>query len=222
MDSKLRQHLISVATRHMRRNDLSHDINHSLRILTMAEKIAKSEDNVDMDVLVPSALFHDVIIRKGTPKQSGESKESAVLAGKFLRRTVGYPKEKIEKVKYAISVCSFKKNIRPETIEARILQDADMLEATGAISIMRTFGSSTLMNNGSFFDPADPFCRRRKPDDLNYSLDLFYTRLLLVQERIHTKLGRRIAAKRTVYLRKFLWELEIELDEFGENYAANF
>lgn len=122
-----------------------------------------------------------------------------------------YPRSKIEKVVTCIKQCSFSKGIKPDLLESKILQDADRLEATGAISIMRTFSSCGQMNT-SFYDPKDPFCKKGSVH-FRSGLDLFYKRLLLVEKGMHTKLARQIAKRRTVFLRKFLSELSLELKE---------
>lgn len=111
----------------------------------------------------------------------------------------------------SIYFCSFRKGIVPESIEAKILQDADGLEATGAISIMRTFSSTGQMGR-QFYEPSDPFCEKRTPEDLKYGLDLFYTRLLVVESRMHTKTAKEIAGRRTRFSMAFLDELKAELE----------
>ncbi|MFH0999512.1 MAG: hypothetical protein V1783_01605 [Bacteroidota bacterium] len=121
-----------------------------------------------------------------------------------------FPSKKINEVQYVISNVSFSKGINPVTLEANIIQDADKLEATGAIAIMRTFSSSGSMNR-KFYNQKDPFCENRKLDDMKYAVDLFYTRLLKVHNLMYTKTAKRIAKLRTVFLKAFLKELKIEL-----------
>src|SRR5271157_1427255 len=127
------------------KNDIAHDIRHARRVLANAEAIGRAE-KADVDVLVPAALFHDIIVSpKNSPQAKNDAYDSAVLAGKLLKK-FGYDGEKIGKVQYAIANCSFSKGVIPSTLEAKVLQDADRLESTGAISIMRTFGSSGSTN----------------------------------------------------------------------------
>jgi len=211
MDSELRNKLFAITKKRVR-NDISHGFDHISRVLSMAEKIGRME-KADLDIIVPAALFHDIVVYKGTARQHRETEESAAIAKEVLGKIQEYPKQKITEVIYAILVCSFSKNIKPKTLEARIVQDADLLEATGAISIMRTFASGPVMGNRKFFDNKDPFVNKRKPDDGKYSLDLFYTRLLIAKERMHTKTARKIAQRRTAFLKSFLEELRLELAE---------
>jgi len=210
MDKKLKQKLIAIAKEHVKTDDPSHDFGHALRVLAFAENIAKKEE-ADLDVIVPAALFHDIINHpKNSPKANIAPDESADLTRKILKQIKEYPQRKISDVHFAIKNCSFNKAAKVDPLEAQILQDADGLEATGAISIMRTFSSTGSMQR-PFYNPKDPFCKKRQPDSLHYALDLFFTRLLVVEKRMNTKTAKKIAKKRTVFLRIFLEELRSEL-----------
>ena len=212
MDSKLRSKLIEIATEKIGYEDPSHDITHTLRVLSAAEQIATAEKG-DLDIVVPAAIFHDVInYQKNDPRAKFSATESADFAEEVLNKIPEYPKDKIEAVKIAITSCSFSKGIIPDKLEAKILQDADRLEATGAISIMRTFASTGKMGR-PFYNTEDPFCENRTPDDLKYAVDLFYTRLLKVGEQMHTDTAKVIAKRRTEFLNDFLAELKHELNE---------
>jgi uncharacterized protein len=193
-------------------NDPSHDLGHVLRVLRLAEKIAAAEGG-DLDVLIPAALFHDVIVyAKDDPRSPHAAEESAQVAREVLEGCMEYPGEKIPQVMTAIRQCSYSKGVDPESREGAILQDADRLEATGAIAVMRTFASCGSMGR-AFYDPEDPFCRRRDPEPLRYGLDLFYARLLKVEAGMHTATARTVARRRTAFLRVFLEELWVELEE---------
>lgn len=165
-----------------------------------------------MNIVVPSALFHDLVTySKDDPRSKNAPSDSAELAKPILEGTNEYPSDKIDRVQIAIRSCSYSKGIVPDLLEAKILQDADGLEATGAISIMRTFSSTGSMKR-LFYHPTDPFCRKRQPDDLRYALDLFYTRLLQVKGRMNTETAKEIAERRTLFLKQFLDELRLELE----------
>ncbi|MFA6410041.1 MAG: HD domain-containing protein [Candidatus Buchananbacteria bacterium] len=210
MNQSLKNKLIKIAQKEYTTDDPSHDFEHILRVLSNAENIAQ-EEKADMDILIPAVLFHDVVnYPKHSPEAEKASDESARLAKKILEGINDYPKEKIPKVEYAISVCSFSKGIVPTELEAKILQDADGLEATGAISIMRTFSSTGQMKR-PFYSIKDPFCKNRKPNPTEYALDLFYERLLIIKERCHTKKAKEIAERRSHFLLEFLKEFELEL-----------
>jgi len=213
MNKDLRKKLLNTAESKIAHlKDPSHDINHTLRVLSLAEKIALKE-KADLDIVIASAIFHDVIVYpKNHIKRLSSSKESSNFAKEILIKEKLFPRGKIEKTCEAIELCSYTKGIKPDFLEAKILQDADSLEAMGAISIMRTFSSAGQMNK-SFYSEFDPFCRKRKPDDNKYAVDLFFSRLLIVYERLHTQTAKALARKKLNFLHSFLKQLEFELSQ---------
>lgn len=212
MKSALKNKLIAIARKRQTKTDQSHDFQHILRTLNLAEKIGRVE-KADLDIIIPAALFHDIVVYpKNTSASEMESEESALAAERILKKIKQYPRAKIKKVKICIKECSFSKRIKPKLLESKVLQDADRLEATGAISIMRTFSSGGQMNR-PFYDPSDPFRRKKGPIDFRSNLDLFYERLLVVEKIMHTRLAKTIARRRTKFLKLFLKELELELKE---------
>lgn len=209
---KLEAQLFKIAEKLTSQDDVSHDIHHVVRVLKAAKKIGKTE-KADLEILIPAALFHDIIVYPKYDKRSlTETDESAVFAEKILSKVKDYPKAKIVHVKTCILQCSFRKGIVPDLLEAKILQDADRLEATGAVSIMRTYSSSGQWKR-IFYDPVDPFAKKRKTNGPKYALDLFYERLLLVGDRMHTKTAKTMAKRRTQFLKDFLSEFQKELRE---------
>jgi len=180
--------------------------NHNMSPKQIANTIINKK--IDINDILPADLVKTIISATQTTTIDEEELEKVVK--KVLENIKEYPRHKIAQVEYAVSVCSFNKGIIPNTLEARILQDADGLEATGAISIMRTYASAGQMKI-NFYNQKDPFCKKRKPEALQYALDLFYQRLLKIKERCHTKKGKKIAERRTRFLLKFLKELEQEL-----------
>lgn len=211
MNEKQKSELLEILKKNLANDDPSHDINHVLRVLKLSEQIGKKE-GADMEIVIPMALFHDLVTYpKDDELNKNATEESAIKAEQILSNLNWYPKEKIDDVTKGIKVISFSKGITAKTLESKTVQDADMLEATGAISIMRTFASSGKMNR-LFYNPNDPFAQNRELNDLKYSVDLFYTRLLKVEEKINTRTAEKIAKRRVVFLRKFLEELRSELE----------
>ena len=211
-DFKFEKELIRIAKSKLKFHDPSHDISHALRVMSLARTIAKAE-KADRDIVIPAALFHDIVnYPKDHPKRHFSSDESAKLVEVILKNLKTYPKEKIKKVCESIRQCSFSKGISHDFIEAKVLQDADSLEATGAISIMRTFASAGSMGR-RFYSETDPFCETRSPDDSRFALDLFFSRLLKVQDRLYTKTAQKIAKRRTLFLKKFIDSLKKDLGE---------
>ena len=211
MTEEFKQKLIEIVEVKQTKIDPSHCFQHVMRVTNLAEKIGRQE-GADLDILIPAALFHDIIVYpKNSPQSRNETEESAQLAIEILKEEKDYPQDKIDKVATCIRQCSFSKQIEPELLESKILQDADRLEATGAISIMRTYSSGGQMNR-PLYHAADPFCKNG-PVKFRSSIDLFYQRLLVVEGTMHTELAKEIAKRRTIFLKEFLDELELELKE---------
>jgi uncharacterized protein len=196
----------------MSNEDPSHDFSHIERVTNSAYMIAVKE-GADTDIVLPAALFHDIVTyQKDDQRSAQSSSESADLAKLILYAYRSYQEDKVDAVGVCIAECSFSKGIMPQTIEGKVLQDADLLEATGMIAIMRTFASCGQMRR-RFYDQSDPFCERRQPDAYTSGLDLFYKRLLLVPKRLHTSTAKAMATRRHRFLKSALKELRLELEE---------
>lgn len=214
MNKALEEKLITIAEGRQVKNDPSHDFQHIRRVFFLAKKIGEFE-KADMDVVVPAALFHDTVVyTKGSPESKNETEESAFVTGNLLQELEEYPKKKILRVQECIRECSFTKGLKPSSRESAVLQDADLLESTGAISIIRTFSSGGQMNR-PFYNAEDPFRENTEPDVKDSGLDLFYVRLLKARDRMHTAYAKNIAERRTQFLKDFLTELKVELGETG-------
>lgn len=191
--------------------DPAHDFEHILRVYRNAEVIGR-EEGADMKVLLAAALLHDLVVYpKGSAKRSKSADDSADLAEKLLAER-DWPKDRIDRVSYCIRTHSYSKSINPATLEGKILQDADRLDALGAIGIARTFSVGGTENR-SFYDPADPFCRSqaREPDDRKWTLDHFQAKLLKLHRTLHTPTARRIARERTRFMELFTEQLRKEI-----------
>jgi uncharacterized protein len=210
MDRSLFESLKRIAMERLPADDPSHDFMHALRVLKNATAIAEVEGG-DVRILVPAALFHDIVnIPKHTPDAPKASLLSANAARDILHGVPDYPAELIPEVWRAVKECSFKNALKPSSWESAVQQDADMLEAVGAVAIMRTF-SSTGLAQRPFYHPIDPFCENREPEPQNYALDIFRDRLLQVVGRMNTKTGRVLAKARTAFLHTFLEQLQSEI-----------
>ncbi len=190
--------------------DPAHDLPHILRVYKNAELIGKRE-GADMEVLLAAVLLHDIVVYpKGSAKSSKSADDSADMAEKILK---GYrvSKEKIDRISYCIRTHSYSRRLVPATLEGKILQDADRLDALGAIGIARTFsvgGSEDRM----FYNPDDPFWKTgREPDDWQWTLDHFQAKLLRLKDSMHTKAAQEMAEERTQFMEQFIEQLKKEL-----------
>lgn len=210
MNQELKARLTAMAHDRIDNQDPSHDMSHVLRVLGNVEKISAMEGG-DLDVLIPAALFHDLVnIPKNDPRAGQATELSAQETSRILQGIVDYPQQKIASVQSCIRECSFSKGLEPSSLESSILQDADLLESTGAISIMRTFASSGVMRR-KFYRADDPFCMGREPEPRLYALDLFPSRLTKASGRMNTKTALAMAKGRDGFLNIFLKELEKEI-----------
>jgi uncharacterized protein len=190
----------------------AHDFEHIIRVYKNAEMISKQEESVDLDIVLAAALLHDLVVYpKGSSKTINSADDSAEIAKKILLEYKNYPREKIEKVADAIRTHSYSKRLIPETLEGKILQDADRLDAIGAIGIARTFsvGGS---ENRSLYNPTDPFCEsERQLDDTQWTLDHIKKKLMILKNSMHTKTAKKIAEERTEFMELFLNQLRKEI-----------
>jgi uncharacterized protein len=189
-----------------RLTDGSHDLGHFQRVWRVARDINRREGGAaDELVLLASAYFHDLVaLPKDHPERGGASRMSADRAVELLKeRWDDFPDERLSGVWHAIHAHSYSARVEPVTAEAKILQDADRMEAVGAIGLARVFYTAGQLN-GRLFDVDDPLAEEREPDDRRYALDHFQLKLLRLPAMMNTATGRRMAEERAEYLREFL------------------
>jgi uncharacterized protein len=190
MDEKM--HLM----RHYVRTNLtqpgSHGLDHVLRVVSLCEVIGRAE-NADMTVLLPAALFHDIARPIETARGVPHEEEGARMAERYLR-SIAYDEERIRKITHAIRTHRYRSDRKPETLEARILSDADKLDAMGATGIARTFIRAG-EHRGEIRD----------------AVDHMRDKLLNLNNLIYTETAKIMAEKRHRYLCAFLEILTEEL-----------
>jgi uncharacterized protein len=190
--------------------DGAHDLGHLRRVWANAQAIATGEGGGDLEVLLAAAFFHDAVnLPKDHPDRASASVRSADLAAAFLAAT-GFPAARIPAVAHAIAAHSFSAGIAPETPEARILQDADRLEALGAIGIARMFAVAGQMG-AALFDGDDPMALHRPLDDRRFALDHLEVKLFPVAGGMQTATGRRMAEERADWMASFRTRLLVEI-----------
>lgn len=183
-------------------DDGSHDLAHILRVFKNAMRIHAKEGG-DGRVLAAAVLLHDcVAVEKNSPLRSQASRLAAEKAAGILAG-MGWSGEDIASVAHAVAAHSFSANIPPETLEAKILQDADRLDAIGMVGAARCFYIAGRMGSG-LYDPADPLGRERPLDDKAFAIDHFEVKLFRLAEGFRTAAGRALAAERHVRLKQVL------------------
>lgn len=194
-------------------DDGSHDRSHLLRVWRNATSIADQVPGCDRAVLTAAVILHDcVAVEKNSPQRSRASRLAATHARTILS-ALGWNAAAIEQAAHAIEAHSFSAGIAPETVEAQILQDADRLDAIGAIGIARCFYVAGRMGS-SLYDPEDPSASNRVLDDRTFALDHFGAKLFKVAENFQTKAGQALAKARTQTMLGFVQAL---LDEISGN-----
>ena len=173
-----------------------HDFDHTMRVYRMATRLAE-EEGAELEIVRLAALLHDVDDRKISP----ETCENCLRAVTFLKEN-GAEDETIGKIVEIISQVSFSahKGI-PTTLEGKCVQDADRLDAIGAIGIARTFAYGGSRGR-RMHDPHG--------QDPDATVQHFYDKLLLLKDSMNTATGKRLAQHRDEFMRRFLEEFYAE------------
>jgi uncharacterized protein len=190
-------------------DDPAHDILHFRRVVSLAKKLAYLEE-ANLNIVVPAAWLHDyVVIPKNNPQRSQASQLSATKAVEFLQ-SINYPEKFFAEISHAIAAHSFSANIKAETLEAQIVQDADRLDGLGAIGIARCFATAGVLKR-AFYNADDPFCDIRTPNDSKFTVDHFYAKLFSTAETLKTKSGLIEGQKRVVIMKQYFSFLRGEI-----------
>ena len=190
-------------------SDSAHDIGHATRVLKLAELIGLSE-GADLTIIRPAAYLHDIGC---APKHLGkecESEERTLMITRALLAKAHYNKKELEEILAIIGVHGFSKGVVPKTLEGKVLQDADRLDAMGAIGIARTFLVGGAVNR-PMYHLQDPWAQSRPVDDKSYNLDHFFKKLMKLKAGMHTRTAKKLAEERHRFLDHFLRQLREEL-----------
>jgi uncharacterized protein len=152
-----------------------------------------------------------VNVPKDHPDRALASVRSAEAARAVLARH-GFSPDAVERIAAAIADHSFSRGVVPAHALGQALQDADRLEALGAIGLFRCISTGVRMG-AAYFHEADPFARSRPLDDRAFSIDHFQTKLLKLPASFLTAAGRAEAERRADFLRQTLLQLADELGE---------
>lgn len=209
VDADLWNRLAARAEERSRGSEPAHDFSHVTRVVTNAITIARGE-NAAEPVVAIAALLHELF---NLPKSHPDSSRSGDICAEHAREllvTENAPSEWVAPICAAIGDHAFSKGVVPDAIETKIVQDADRLDALGAIGLARMWATCADMKR-PFYAPEDPFCVTRAPNDKEWGLDHVYKKLLLLPERFHLPTSRRLAETRATFVRAFLDQLASEL-----------
>ncbi|WP_028116589.1 HD domain-containing protein [Ferrimonas senticii] len=192
-------------------SDGAHDLSHIERVVVTAERLAIRE-GADLAVVLPAAWLHDVVlIDKRDPRRNQASQLSADKAVELLA-AAGYPSEYLDAIHHAIAAHSWSANIACQSLEAQVVQDADRLDALGAIGLSRC-----LMLGGQWgrdlYDPQDPLANQRPLDDDRFNLDHFFIKLNKLPATMGTAAGRAEGQRRWQFMQHYVDTLMAELGQ---------
>src|SRR5688572_8948748 len=191
--------------------DPGHDVHHALRVALDTVRVGR-EEGVPPRLCAAAALLHDIVpVAKDSPDRPRASVLCAAEAARLLAAR-GWSPEESALVAAAVRDHSFSRGAVPDSPLGRALQDADRLDALGALGVLRTVSTGVLMG-ADYFDPADPWARSRPLDDRAHSVDHFFVKLLRLPSTMRTAAGRREAERRARFMEEFLRQLGTEIGE---------
>ncbi|WP_332876359.1 HD domain-containing protein [Massilia sp. S19_KUP03_FR1] len=176
-------------------DDAAHDLQHLQRVWSSAQLLLARAPGADALVVMAACFLHDLVnLPKDAPDRAQASKRSAQLARHQLA-WLGFPADKLDAVAHAIEAHSFSAAITPTTLEAQLVQDADRLDALGAVGLARMFYISGRLGR-ALAHPTDPLALHRPRNDMAYALDHIEEKLAQLPAMMQTAAGRELAQER--------------------------
>ena len=184
-------------------HDAAHDAAHLMRVVANARLILACERTATPDlaafVIFAACWLHDVVqLPKGSGRPGESARRSAACARALLEQ-LGVDQERAGHVAAAVRTHSYSGGERPATLEAAIVQDADRLDALGAVGVARLFVVAGTLGS-ALYHLDDPRAERRPLADARYALDHITTKLVKLPDLMNTASARRIADERLVYI----------------------
>ena len=197
------------------RGDAAHDFDHVLRVMRMAERLARAE-GANETVVRLAALLHDVPVENLAPNQSGRAAHhlaAAEFAREFLR-TRGLDENALDNVAHCIEAHRYRDTtIAPQTLEARCVYDADKLDSLGAIGVARVFAFAGAHGHRLWTQPVAYIDEHEKPAGAEYTpVHEFVYKLRKLHDALHTETARQIGLERHQRMVAFFNELDAEAE----------
>jgi uncharacterized protein len=182
--------------------DPAHDWPHIGRVAKTAQNLG-AKLNANIPVLIAAVYCHDLV---NLPKNHPQRKEASELAAKEAEphlRAAGFSEAEIKHIQACVIEHSFSRGLKPSSIEAAIVQDADRLDALGAIGVLRCAAVNTQMN-ARFYEPFDPLAETRELDDKKFMIDHYFVKLFKLPDLMNTEFGKAEGMRRVESMRSFL------------------
>ncbi|HKJ27430.1 MAG TPA: HD domain-containing protein [Anaerolineales bacterium] len=193
-------------------SDAVHDFDHVMRVYRLAETLAEKE-GADIEIVRAAALLHDAESASGdTDVRMDHHEAAAIFAGKVLAEE-GWEEERIKAVQYCILTHRFRGDRQPNSIEAKVLFDADKLDAIGAIGAARALAYAVLDGQPLYAEPSMTFQKALKtePGEPYTAYHEYLFKLSRLKDRIQTESGKAFANARHEYLKGFFQQLRAEV-----------
>jgi uncharacterized protein len=196
-------------------NDPVHGFDHVLRVMRMAEKIGQ-ELGANLTILQAAALLHDA--EGAHPSGSsgrGEHEQSSAAFARRILETEGWTGEAIEAVEHCIRAHRFRGKEQPQTLEARVLFDADKLDVLGAFGVARTIGYALQDGQPIYTKPSEEFRERGEaaPGEPHSAYHEYLFKLRHVKARLYTAPAKKIAEGRHALLCSYFDQLAAEAQD---------
>ena len=187
--------------------DAIHDFDHVLRVLALAQRLARAE-NADLEIVRTATLLHDVARGRGDRLITDHAQAGAEIARRLLR---GHPPEKVEAVAHAIAAHRFRTGPAPETLEAAVLHDADKLDAIGAIGVARAFAYGGHEGQRLWGEVPPGYVENAANRCEHTPVHEYVYKLVKIKDRLLTESARQLARDRHAYMVAFFERLEREV-----------
>ena len=199
------------AREYYRGAESGHDFDHVLRVCALAERLARAE-GADREIVRAAALLPDIARADEDATGVGDHAQMAAERARALLIARGVAPERADAVAHAIAAHRFRGSTTPQTIEAKVLFDADKLDSIGAIGIARAYAISGVLNQRLWSEVAPNSVATRDQHNSNHTaVAEFVVKLSKVRERVHTAAARQIADERHAYMADFFVRLEREV-----------
>lgn len=200
----------------------AHNLDHVFRVYNLCLLLSKDEKDVDLDILIPSALLHDIARVEESEDKTGEI-DHAVLGSEIaedILRRLEYNEEKIEKIKHCIVAHRFRTGNEPNTIESKILFDSDKLDVIGASGIARTFmlagqfGQRLIVNESikDYLNTNTVENGRLKDVSKHTPFIEYEVKFKKIPDKLYTKKAKEISKERLKFMEAYFNKLKLELE----------
>jgi len=191
--------------------DPVHGFDHILRVLRLAERLAK-EEGADLEIVRAAVLLHDASGAETGGERRAEHQHHSADFAKQILEDEGWPPERIAAVQHCIRAHRFRGEETPQTLEAKVLFDADKLDVIGAFGVARTLGYDVAMGWPFYAEPSVQFREtgQKTEGETHSSYHEYLFKLRKIKDRLQTPTARLLAEGRQKFLNDFFEQLDAE------------